>query len=131
MNINFEDLFRTTRTGSPDPGCDDYYCSTCGGQAGRVEKALKHARADDVYSYLISVDVSKYLRQDSVEEERMFLKHLVEGADWSKPVLNIQQREDIYSIWRKQSQGNEFRQLDAIFEFISYDDYWDMQDDEE
>ena len=126
-SMDFEDLYRRTKTG--DPGCDSYYCSTCGGQAGRVEKALKRTNIDGVYNYLMDIDISEYLQQDTAEERRMFLQHLLEGAGWSEPVLSVQQREAVSGQWRKRTHGNEYRQLDAIFEFIDYNAYLGRSDD--
>lgn len=129
--MDFERLYRRTKIGGSDPACDSYYCSTCGGQAVRVEKALKHTRIDDIYDYLVNINISEYLQQDTSDEKRMFLKHLLKGADWSEPVLSAQQAEAVFGHWQKQSHGNEYRRLDAIFEFINYDDYWGMPDAEE
>jgi hypothetical protein len=77
----------------------------------------------------MDIDISEYLQQDTAEEKRMFLQHLLEGADWSEPVLSVQQREAVSDHWRKRTHGNEYRQLDAIFEFTDYNAYLGRSDD--
>ena len=125
--MDLEGLYRRTKTGNP--GCVSYYCSTCGGQVVRVEKVLQRTSIDDVYQYLVGIDITEYLQRDTVEERRKFLEHLLDGADWSKPVLSVQQREAVNSHWRELVNGDEYRQLDKIFEFIDYNAYLGRSDD--
>ena len=124
--MDFESLYKRTRTGSL--GCDSYYCSTCGGQAKRVEKVLQHTNTDDVYQYLMGIDIAEYLQRDTNDERREFLQHLLNGADWSKSVLSAQKREAINSHWREKVKGDEYRQLDKLFEFTDPDAYYGRED---
>lgn len=125
-------MYQRTRSGSL--GCDFYYCGACGGQARRVETALQSTNTDDVYQYLMGIDITEYLQRGTPDEKREFLKHLLDGADWSKPVLSVLQREAINGHWREKVKGNEYRQLDKLFEFFDPDaysgreDYFDIDD---
>ena len=68
--MDFEGLYRRTKTGD----CDSYYCSNCGGQSGRVEKALKRTSIDDVYNYLMDIDNMQTELEKEIDRTLRFSK---------------------------------------------------------
>ena len=127
--MNLEELYIQTRNGSASHECDSYYCSTCGGLSSRVEKSIQRLGADEIYQSLLKIDIQHYLRVYTEEDRRQFLKHILEGADWGKPILPEKFRKNVYLLWQSQLRGDEFRALEHIFKFVDYSLYTGRDDD--
>src|SRR5665811_2152450 len=105
---------------SASHGCDFYYCSTCGGLSSRVEKVVQRLGADEIYQSLLKIDIQDYLREDTEEDRRQFLKHILEGADWGTPILPKDSRKNVYRFWQSLLRGDEYRALEDIFKFVDH-----------
>jgi hypothetical protein len=126
--VNFEELYIQIRKGSASHRCDFYYCC-CGGLSKRVEKIIQRLDADEIYQSLLKIDIQDYLREDIEEDRRQFLKHILEGADWGKPILPGEAQTNVYRHWQSQLRGNEYRPLEHIFQFEDPDLYTGRDDD--
>jgi hypothetical protein len=126
--IDFEELYIQIRKGLASHRCDFYYCC-CGGLSKRVAKIIQRLDADEIYQSLLKIDIQDYLREDIEEDRRQFLKHILEGADWGKPVLPEEARTNVYRHWQSQLRGNEYRPLEHIFQFEDPDLYTGRDDD--
>jgi hypothetical protein len=80
----------------------------------------------------LKIDIQDYLGEDTEEDRRQFLKHILEGVDWGKPILTEESREDVYRVWRSQLRGDEYCALEHIFKFADFTytgraDYFDIE----
>jgi len=126
--VNLEELYIQIRKGLASHRCDFYYCC-CGGLSKRVEKIIQRLDADEIYQSLLKIDIQHYLRVDTKEDRRQILKHILEGADWGKPILPEEVRKNVYIHWRSQLRGDEYRALEHIFKFVDPYLYTGRDDD--
>jgi hypothetical protein len=121
--VNIEELYVQTLVSQASHNCKFYYCSTCGGQSNRVQIVIERLGADHIFQELLKIDIADYLKINTDENKRQFLKHLVEGADWGSPILNLESVVEVRALWQSQVQGDEYRKPDEIFQFTDYDAY--------
>lgn len=120
--MNPEALYKETRTDEPRSKCDDYYCTTCGGQSSRVNKQLIKSDVQGLFESLTVFDASAFVGEGSCHSRWQFLDHLVNGAEWGEPVLDDQQRSAVSSVWDNQFSETQLAER-AFFSRTDWDDY--------
>ena len=126
--MTIDDLYKQTCEGTGKHNCESYYCTTCGGQSNRVQKAIERLGIDQLFNELKKIDIRDYLSAQTDENRRKFLKHLIEGADWGSPLLPEKSIEELSNQWQSQAKGNEYRPLDQLFQFTDYSGYTGRDD---
>ncbi len=126
--MTIDDLYNQTRQGKGGHNCRLYYCTTCGGQSKRVQKAIERLGIDQLFNELKKIDIRDYLGAQTDENRRQFLKHLIEGADWGSPLLPEKSIEELSHLWKSQAKGDEYRPLDQVFQFKDYSGYTGRDD---
>lgn len=126
--MTIDDLYKHTCQGAGKHNCESYYCTTCGGQSNRVQKAIERLGIDQLLNELQKIDIRDYLSAEIDEGKRQFLKHLIEGADWGSPMLPEESIEGLNKLWQSQATGNEYRSLDQLFQFNDYGGYTGRDD---
>ena len=120
--MNLEALYEVTRTDEPRSNCNDYYCTTCGGQSSRVYKELIKSDVQVLFESLSIFDASAFVGDGSCHSRWQFLDHLVNGAEWGEPVLSDQQRSAVGSAWDNQFSEKQLAER-AFLSRTDWDDY--------
>jgi hypothetical protein len=75
--MNFDTLFRNTKSDLPRSGCSSYYCTTCGGQFAKVRDSLHNIDKSELHSYLISLRFGDFANYGYMDNRREYVKHLL------------------------------------------------------
>ena len=80
--MDFNNVFIVNTTDMLRSNCTDYYCTTCGGQYGKVRHALKAVDKSQVSSYLLSLKFLEFANYGYQDNRRLYIQHLLLGAEY-------------------------------------------------
>lgn len=115
---DFEELFKSTLSDLPRGDCNNYCCTTCGGQYGKVQDALSDEDQSHIYDYLKSLSFTDFRDYGYMTNRRLFVEHLLLSAE----ILTPDQAIGILSIWESKLDSEQLLPFTdfVLFYFIRY-----------